>query len=167
MTTGQPPQHSPGFEPEALSTAHFLRGAFITAFVIIGLIVLVSVLGVIVSRQRNENAGAGQDVHAPLAAGTVAEADTESGRKIAVVIQSLAWEAGPVLDVKVEGVAVEPGAWTFVLQDGTVLQAEATRNTDGTVHLRLPASAPATSTVRSIHFNPDSSRGDVYFDVQD
>lgn len=166
MSSEQPPPHSPEYEREVLSTLRFFRGALTTALVFIGLIVLVSILGALLSRQRNESAGAAQDIHAPLTIGAVAETDTESGRKVAAVIEGLTWEQGPVLDVKVEGVAVAPGAWTFVLEDGTVLELDATRNADGTVHLRFPGSLPAGSKVRFVHFNPDASHGDLYFDVQ-
>lgn len=161
----QPPRHSAEYEGDAVSAPRFFRGALTTALVVIVAIVAVSVLGALVSRQRNESGGAGGDVHRPLSTGAVAEVDTKSGRKVAVVIEALTWDQGPVLDVKVEGVAVAPGAFTFVLEDGTVLELEATRNADGTVHLRFPGILQG-HRVRFVHFDPDDSRGDIYFDVE-
>jgi len=159
------------FEREMLETARLVRhviygvGIAIGAFIV--LMIVVAVLGMTVT---GSSSGGGADIHAVLRDKSVAETRTESGKTVRATVTNLAWAQGPVLTVRIQGGEPESlaaDAWTFVLTDGTVLALRRLEEQQPqTYRFWLDGSLPGGGEVRFVHFNPDSSHGDIYFDVR-
>lgn len=139
----------------------------------LGLVLLVSVAltvaGLVARSGSGSNAQGGTDVHAPLTPGAAAETVTEAGQQVRATITEFTWKQGPVFTARIKGGeprSLEPDAWTFVLGDGTVLALAAEAAGPQMYRFWLEGSLPGGSSVRFIHFNPDDSHGDIYFDVK-
>ena len=167
-------EHSKEFEREVLDAVRELRGTVRAVKIVIGiafaLALLMAVAGLVnVFFRGGDNGGnPGNDVHIGLMQSAFLATTTEAGQDVSATISSMTWGQGPVLEVRVKGadpakLPAEP--WTFVLENGQVL-ALTTEGTLEKLTVKLEGSLPGGSKVRFVHFNPDDSRGDLYFDVQ-
>ena len=162
------------FEREVLADLRFLKRVVYGLATAVGVAVLASVvlgvIGLVASFGGGSGAaGAGMDVHAPFTPGVTIETKTESGRTVRATITEFTWGQGPVFTARITGGeprSLAADAWTFVLQDGTVLALDRLDAGPQTYVFALRGSLPGGSSVRFIHFNPDDSHGDIYFDVK-
>lgn len=146
-------------------TLSIVFGGILLAVVVLG--VVVTILGTVTGSDGG-GPGAAADVHAALTPGATAETVTEADRKVRATITGFTWRQGPVFVARIKGgepESLEADAWTFVLQDGTVLALSREEVGEQTYRFWLEGSLPATGKVRFIHFDPDDSHGDIYFDV--
>lgn len=163
--------HSPEYEREVVRTLRLVRVALT---LLLGAIAVMAVLGVIgmvfsLAFGGSSSSASGTDVHAPLAPGSAVTATTEDGRSVEARILELTWAQGPQVLVRVKGgepVSSELTRWYLYLDDNTRLAMTGTARADGTVFYTLDGTIPAGKSVRFVHFNPDDSHGDVYFDVE-
>ncbi len=168
--SGHVQEHSE-FEREMLETARLVRHVIYGVGIVIGAIVLfgiaVAVLGWTVG---GSSSSGGMDIHGALGENTAVETRTEAGKNVRATVTNLSWAQGPVLTVRIQGGEPESlaaDAWTFVLTDGQVLGLRRLEEQQPqTYRFWLDGSLPAGGEVRFVHFNPDSSHGDIYFDVK-
>lgn len=164
------------FEREMLQTARLVRRVIDGVGVAVGLGLLVAIVVGGIASLTGDSSSRGSDVHAPLRTGSVAQATTESGTAVRVTITNLTWSQqgegepkAPVLTVSIKGGEPESlaaDAWTLVLADASVLASRRLEEQQPqTYRFWLEGSLPTDSEVRFVHFNPDSSHGDIYFDV--
>ncbi len=128
-----------------------------------------SVAMVVISLGGDEPPTAGGDDHGPLRPAARLNVKTEAGTEAEVLIRSVHGGAtSPEVTVTVKGAevrALQPDAWTFQLDDGNEMAALITHS-DGELILRPAADIPAGRTPRFLRFDPDLSRGDMYFEFQ-
>lgn len=128
-----------------------------------------SVMMVAVSVGGDEPPTAGADDHGPLRPGARITVKTEAGMEAEVLVRSVHGGAtAPEVAVTVKGAgarALQPNAWTFKLDDGNEMAASVTP-ANGELVLRPAGAIPAGRVARSLRFDPDDSRGDMYFEFQ-
>jgi len=147
-----------------------VRGLSILFGVVLLAIVIPGLVGAVVRIGDDDGRGSGRgaDVHARFTPGTTAEVVTESGATVRATIPEFTWRQGPVFVARVRGGeprSLNGNAWTFVLFDGLVLALSREETADQTYRFWLDGNLPADGKVRYIHFDPDDSYGDIYFDV--
>ncbi len=169
-------EHSDEFEREVLESLHEIRGTIRSIKLVFALLIgipallaLIAIAGIVINRGfSSDNAtGSGVDLHAPLRQGATLGGRTEAGQQVSVTILSLTWAQGPVLQVRLTGLKgdkLPATPWTFVLTNNEVLALTSEGSLDR-LTVRFDGSLPAGSQVRFVHFNPDESHGDLYFDV--
>jgi hypothetical protein len=163
--------HSPEYEREVIRTLRLVR---IAVTLLLGAVALVAVLGVLgilfsLAFGGDSSNGGGADVHGRLTAGGVVTVTTADGRKVEARILELAWAQGPQVLVRVKGgepVSTQLDRWYLYLDDNTRLAMDGTARGNGTFFFALAGTIPAGKSVRFVHFNPDDSHGDIYFDAQ-
>lgn len=165
-------EHSEEFEREVLDAVREIRGTVRAVKIVIGVFVLLAVVAALAGAVNvfggDSGGSSGGDVHGRLTQSATVGTRTGAGQNVSATITSMTWGQGPVLEVRVDGaepakLPAEP--WTFVLENGQVL-ALTTQGTLDKLSVRLEGSLPDGSKVRFVHFNPDDSHGDLYFDVQ-
>jgi len=128
-----------------------------------------SVAMVAISVNGDEPPTTGADDHGPLRPGARISVKTEAGTEAEVLIRSVHGGAtAPEIAVTVTGAgdrALQPNAWTFQLDDGNEIAANVTPANDDLV-LRPAGDIPAGRVPRFLRFDPDDSRGDMYFEFQ-
>lgn len=161
------------FERRVLEDIRFLRRTVLGLSIVFGLILLgvvgLGLAGVVVQGSDGEDESRGNDVHAAFTPGTTAETLTEAGKRVRATITEFTWKQGPVFIARIKGGeprSLEADAWTFVLHNGTVLALSREQVGDNTYRFWLEGSLPGGASVRFIHFDPDDSHGDIYFDVK-
>ena len=167
-------EYSEDFEREVLDAAREVRGAIRGLKLLIGgvlLFIVLSMVGAFVFQQfsgGDNGGGIGNDAHAPLKPGTSLTLTTEAGLQATAQITNLSATAGDFrLETKVKGTT--GGAWFLYLTDNTRVPMQGSDNignTDGWVVRGYTATVPTGATVQFVQFNPDDSRGHMYFDVQ-
>lgn len=160
---------SPRLERDLTHTLWLVR---VLVYLVLGLVALVAIAGLAGLGAGLAGGGSasstGTDVHARLTPGGTATATTEAGHTVRVDIVALTWAQGPVVTARVSGIDPDQaaGRWYLYLQDDTRRALQGVVTYDGTIRAALEGSLPAGSSVRFVHFDPDDSRGDIYFDVK-
>lgn len=166
--------HSPEYEREVISTLRLVRLVIQLGLLLIGLMLVAGILGFAVSfaTVRGASSGqvhsVGQDLHAPLRAGSSINLTTEAGLKASAAITNVTWAQGPVVTARITsaaGAAVRLDNWLLYLDDNTRLQMTGQSLGNNEYRFALDGTIPAGKSVRFVHFNPDESHGDIYFDV--
>jgi hypothetical protein len=146
----------------------------IAVTLLLGALAVMAVLGVLgivfsLAFGGDSSKGSGADAHGRLTAGSVVTVTTADGRKVEARILELAWAQGPQVLVRIKGgepASTELTRWYLYLDDNTRLAMDGTARGNGTFFFALAGTIPGGKSVRFVHFNPDDSPGDIYFDVQ-
>jgi hypothetical protein len=164
--------HLPEYEREVIRTLRLVRIAVTLLLGAVAIMAILGVLGIVFGLAFGGNDGSdgrGTDVHARLTAGSAVTNTTEDGRKIEARILELTWAQGPQVLVRIEGgepVSTELTRWYLYLDDNTRLAMTGSTRGDGTYFFALDGTIPAGKSVQFVHFNPDDSHGDIYFDAR-
>lgn len=165
--------HSPEYEREVISTLRLVRLVIQLALLGIGIMLVLGILmavgGLVFARSTSGVIhSAGQDMHAPLRNGSSISNTTEVGLRVSATIKDVSWAQGPVVTAKIasaNGATVRLDNWYLYLDDNTRLQMTGQALANGDYRFALDGSIPGGKNVRFVHFNPDDSHGDIYFDV--
>jgi hypothetical protein len=164
MTTRSPRYEEDG----AHEPVHGLFVGFVMVVAAIGLIAMaIALRGFAVNSSARVDPGS--DVHAPLRPAAKIDLTTEAGRQFVITVYSV--EGGltdPTVTVRGgDARARDEGAWTLLLDDGSQVGMTAVpgERPDET-QLRLSQPLPEGRGARFLHFDPDNSHGDMYFDFQ-
>jgi len=169
----RPERHSPEFERDAMRTMRLFRFLMYGVFGILALMGVLLVFGVVASFAFGGHAGvsAGSDQHADLKAGAALHASTEAGLSGDVKILSVQQDATSIaITASVKGMgdtAALPNTWQVYLWGDTrapMTTQQVSSNKDSVV-VRASVEIPPGSAAEFVQFNPDSSHGDLYFDV--
>ena len=167
-------RRSPEFEHEAVRTMRLLRVFIYVVFGVFAVMGALLLLGVVASFAVGGGrvvAAPGSDQHAALKAGSTLHASTEAGLVGDVRILSVERSATAItLTARVKGMdaaAALPNAWQVYLWGDTRAPMRAQQLSSGKdgVVVRATVAIPPGSAAEFVQFNPDSSHGDLYFDV--
>ena len=162
---------SPELEREVRRTLRLGRWVIYAGLVLVGVMIVLSVLGLVfaVSGGDSTSGSDGSDVHTPLRQGATLGVTTEAGRYVTATIKELTWAQGPQIVVAIKGgepLSTELDRWTLYLDDNTQLAMRGEAVGSGEYRFALDGTIPGGKAVRFVHFNPDDSHGDLYFDAQ-
>ena len=166
---------SPEYEQEVVRTLRLVRGLIYGAMAVVGVFALLAMLGLVVNLVAVGGSGttstAGQDLHAPLRAGTNLGNTTEAGLHTGATILT-AERAGEGLTVTarvtgMDATAALPETWKLYFTDNTQqpMQVEVLGTTKEGVTIRATLEIPAGKLLQFLHVDPDASHGDMYFDI--
>jgi hypothetical protein len=136
------------------------------ALIAVGLLLLLWIgYALLGARHRTPTGG---DVHAPLVQGSSIHMTTDAGVNVTATVKGVTW--GPsTKSVVVEITGSEPAAtasWTLSLEDNTQLAMSNEDLGNNLYSFTFSHALPAGRSIQSVHYNPDDSHGDIYFDVQ-
>jgi hypothetical protein len=165
---------TPEAEREIIDTARLIRRVIYGVLILLGAGLLLSVVvGLASAFGGGTIQGRGTDIHAPLKAGATASLTTEAGAQAKVRILAVTEDATSIrILVRTTGLdpqAASPETWRMYLANNTrdpvlVEQQLETATQDPEFWLTWRRSSPSPEPLY-LHFNPDSSRGDIYFDI--
>lgn len=167
----RPEDDSLEFERDAVRTMRLVRILIYCIFGILAVVGVLLVLGVAagVAFGGHAASGVGSDQHADLKAGEALHASTEAGTTGDVTILNVEQDATSLtVTAKVQGMAgTPPGAWQVYLWGDTraPMTAQQISSDKGGEVVRASVELPPGSAAEFVQFNPDSSHGDLYFDV--
>jgi hypothetical protein len=168
------PNRTPEYEQEVVRTLRLVRGIIYTVMALVGAFalfaVLAFVLSVTVSGSSGDSSGGGTDAHAPLRAGTKLGNSTAAGLFAEVTIRTVQRDSRLTVTANVRGMnatAALPETWKLYLTDNTQqpMQVEVLETTRDGVTIRASLDIPAGKTPQFLHVDPDTSHGDLYFDI--
>lgn len=161
---------SPELEREVRRTLRLVRWVIYAGMGLVALLLVMGIAGLVFAFAGGSSSGSdGSDVHAPLRQGATLNVTTEDGRKVTATISELMWAQGPQIVVSIRGgepVSTELDRWTLYLDDNTQLAMRGEDVGAGEYRFALDGTVPGGKSVRFVHFNPDDSHGDMYFDAQ-
>jgi hypothetical protein len=163
--------HPAEYEHEATRTLRLVRRTIYLALAVAVMCLLVLVAAYVVSSTGGGTltSSSGSDAHAPFEAGATAHVTTESGMAVSVTILKASMGSSPVIlasSTGAEPISAAAGRWALYFDDNTQVPLIATAVDGGRYSLSLEAPIAAGKTVRFVHYDPDDSQGDIYFDLQ-
>lgn len=163
--------HSTEYQHEVQKTLRLVRWSIYGALALAGLVLFVGIAGFVMATTGGGHlsSGAGTDIHAQLRTGKVGQVTTESGQNVTATIDEVKLGTSPAVVVTINGgepINTALDRWTLYLNDDT--QLPMTGKTLGGDRYSFTAAGelPSGKSARFVHYNPDESHGDLYFDVQ-
>ena len=162
---------SPELEREVRQTLRLVRWIIYAGIGLAALFLVTGIGGLVFAFAGggSSSGGDGSDVHTPLRQGATLEITTEAGHQVNATIRQLTWAQGPQVVVAIKGgepVSTALDRWTLYLSDDTQLAMTGQAVGGGEYRFALDGTIPGGRSVRFVHFNPDDSHGDMYFDAE-
>lgn len=148
-----------------------MRWTIYGVLAVVGLTLVAGIAGFVMATTGGTHASssAGSDIHTQLKSGAVGHVRTESGQAVTATVETVTLGANPAIVVTISGsepINTALDRWTLYLNDDTQVPMVGKSLGGDRYSFTFERALPAGKSIRSVHYNPDDSFGDMYFDVQ-